>query len=233
MATELQPLPSTVGGSLEATVQATGRAVHARGCCAGCCSPLWRPLHLRLAGTTLQIDQAQLPLNEGCNVTPVPTEQLIDPSWLWPWPQPAPPGPAIRLLVPPRQEWLLCAATETERNAWLVALEDAIAHVRLEDVSRPQNTLLFLLSTAAGELNDYSIFSTLTVRAMMQFKWHSYASYIFKLQFFGYLLLLGFVSVASFGLPRLCEDARTIEVCPVHLRDDEEEGYGAVPNRAR
>ena len=116
--------------------------------------------------------------------------------------------------------------------ALFLPLEDAIAHVRLEDVSRPQNTLLFLLSTAAGELNDYSIFSTLTVRAMMQFKWHSYASYIFKLQFFGYLLLLGFVSVASFGLPRLCEDARTIEVCPVHLRDDEEEGYGAVPNRS-
>ena len=67
---------------------------------------------------------------------------------------------------------------------------------------------------------------------MMQFKWHSYASYVFKLQFFGYLVLLVFVSVASFGLPRLCEDAHTAEVCPVHLRDDEEDGYGATPNRA-
>ena len=125
---QLQPAANVAPAdvdNLRATVEGHARAVHAGTRC--CCRPLWRPLHLRLDGCTLLMDHVRLALTETCEVAPAPPEELVDAGWFWPWPQPAAPGPALRLTAPhAAQEWLLCAANERQRDAWLTALRTAI-----------------------------------------------------------------------------------------------------------
>ena len=125
-AAELLGVP-TADAALEA-VEASGRALHGGSytSCARCCRPLWGRLHLRLEETRLQIDEERLQLTPAFEVSAASVDELVDPSWCWPWPQPAPPGPAVRLKSP-EHEWLLCATSEQERDAWQSALQDAVA----------------------------------------------------------------------------------------------------------
>lgn len=65
-------------------------------------------------------------------------------------------------------------------------------------VSRPETTLLYLIAQAASKQEDFSVFSSRQIQAMMQFKWETYASVIFRTQFCVYFLHLTLVSLFAF-----------------------------------
>ena len=65
-----------------------------------------------------------------------------------------------------------------------------------------EEALLSLIAHAAMVANDFTIYDTILARSILQFKWQSYAGRIFLWQFKGYLILVFFVCVQAFGLPR-------------------------------
>jgi WD40 repeat protein len=115
---------------------------------------------------------------------------------------------------------------KVEVTAIRVPLEGVVSQT-LEHIAQPQRTLLFLISHAAGELDDYHIFNTLLVRAMLQYKWHSYAQFVFVLQFYGFLVLLACTCLSAYALPRLCLASTCMDaakICSLCIEADEGDG---------
>ena len=64
----------------------------------------------------------------------------------------------------------------------IIPFEDAVG-VSQDGVSRPESTLLCLVVKAASALEDFTIFDSLLVKGMLQFKWDSYGASIFHAAF--------------------------------------------------
>jgi WD40 repeat protein len=92
---------------------------------------------------------------------------------------------------------------KVEVAAVRVPLVDAVSQTA-DHIAQPQTTLLFLIAHAAQELDDHHIFSTLIVRSMLQYKWHSYAQFVFHTQFYSFVGLLASTCLSAYSLPRLC-----------------------------
>jgi hypothetical protein len=60
-----------------------------------------------------------------------------------------------------------------------VPLEGAVA-VSHGGVARPETTLLYLISRAAMNQDDFTVFNSLVVTGCLQFKWESYAAVVFR-----------------------------------------------------
>ena len=64
----------------------------------------------------------------------------------------------------------------------LIPFEGAVG-VSLGGVSRPETTLLCLVVRAASKQEDFTIFDSLVVKGMLQFKWDNYGAMIFQSKF--------------------------------------------------
>lgn len=93
-----------------------------------------------------------------------------------------------------------------------IPLEGLVSHT-LEHITQPRATLLSLIVRAAAELGDYSVFETLTMRAMLQYKWKCYAEYFFHRDAVHFGVLLFFHSIAMCSLPRLCHTSHNPSIC--------------------
>ena len=65
-------------------------------------------------------------------------------------------------------------------------------------LSRPESTLLCLIARAASNQDEFTVFESLIVKAMLQFKWNAYAETIFKCKYFLDVLLLLCFTVFSY-----------------------------------
>ena len=89
-----------------------------------------------------------------------------------------------------------------------VPFEGAVG-VSYSGVARPETTLLYLISQAARSRHDFTVFDSMLVKAMLQYKWEAYADVIFRTQFFAASLHLCVVSLFSFIGVRFLEDTAT------------------------
>ena len=64
----------------------------------------------------------------------------------------------------------------------IIPFEDAVGRSH-DGVSRPEKSLLCLVVRAAADLEDFTIFDSLVVKGMVQFKWDSYGASIFQAKF--------------------------------------------------
>jgi hypothetical protein len=86
---------------------------------------------------------------------------------------------------------------KVEVAALRVPFDGAVAYTH-SGIARPQNTLLFLISQAAVNQVDFTIFNSVLVQGMLQWKWESYAESIFFAEFTLFMMHLLFVCVFSY-----------------------------------
>ena len=117
-----------------------------------------------------------------------------------------------------------------EVAALRVPLEGVVSHTAGR-IDSPKTTLLYLILQASAEQEDYSVFGTVLVRSILEFKWRKYGRNIFMMRLSIHLVLLFFVAVAAVGLPRsVCTpgEGGATDTCTATWREMCGSGWGVA-----